>query len=62
MYPRVRLDLLGWFEQEKTRQARLGGFLGLSRTASKMRWWSRRESNPRPQVLYDQFYILSSII
>ena len=22
-------------------------------------WWSRRESNPRPQVLYDQFYMLS---
>jgi len=22
-------------------------------------WWRRRESNPRPQVLYRQFYILS---
>src|SRR5690606_1201552 len=25
-------------------------------------WWSRRESNPRPQVLYDQFYMLSRSI
>jgi hypothetical protein len=24
-------------------------------------WWSRRESNPRPQVLYDQFYMLSRL-
>jgi hypothetical protein len=26
------------------------------------KWWSRRESNPRPQVLYRAFYILSSVI
>ena len=25
------------------------------------RWWSRRESNPRPQALYRQFYILSPV-
>ena len=25
-------------------------------------WWSRRESNPRPQVLYRQIYILSLAI
>lgn len=25
-------------------------------------WWSRRESNPRPQVLYDQFYMRSRSI
>ena len=25
-------------------------------------WWRRRESNPRPVALYDQFYILSSVI
>jgi len=24
-------------------------------------WWRRRESNPRPQALYRQFYILSTI-
>jgi len=24
-------------------------------------WWSRRESNPRPQALYRQFYILSPV-
>jgi len=27
-----------------------------------VRWWRRRESNPRPQALYRQFYILSTII
>lgn len=27
-----------------------------------MYWWSRRESNPRPQVLYDQFYMRSRSI
>ena len=26
------------------------------------KWWSRRESNPRPQVLYDQFYMRSRSI
>jgi hypothetical protein len=25
-------------------------------------WWSRRESNPRPQILYNKFYILSHVI
>ena len=25
-------------------------------------WWRRRESNPRPQVLYRQYYILSQVI
>jgi len=25
-------------------------------------WWRRRELNPRPQVLYSQFYILSLAI
>ncbi len=25
-------------------------------------WWRRRESNPRPQALYRQFYILSLVI
>lgn len=27
-----------------------------------IRWWRRRESNPRPQALHRQFYILSTII
>ena len=26
-----------------------------------LNWWSRRESNPRPQALYRQFYILSPV-
>jgi hypothetical protein len=25
-------------------------------------WWRRRESNPRPKVLYSKFYILSLVI
>ena len=25
-------------------------------------WWRRRESNPRPKVLYSEFYILSRVI
>ena len=25
-------------------------------------WWSRGESNPRPQALYRQFYILSCVV
>jgi len=33
-----------------------------ARRASEGVWWSRRESNPRPQVLYDQFYMLSRSI
>lgn len=24
-------------------------------------WWRRRESNPRPKVLYSEFYILSLV-
>jgi len=25
-------------------------------------WWRRRESNPRPKILYSKFYILSPVI
>jgi hypothetical protein len=25
-------------------------------------WWSRRGSNPRPQILHIEFYILSCVI
>ena len=35
---------------QKQQSHRKGGFVVL--------WWSRRESNPRPQALYRQFYIL----
>lgn len=27
-----------------------------------MYWWSRRESNPRPQIFHRQFYMLSRLI
>ncbi len=26
------------------------------------KWWRRRESNPRPEALYRQFYILSVVV
>ena len=25
-------------------------------------WWRRRESNPRPEALYRQFYMLSAVV
>jgi len=57
----------------KTRRGRVIGMGGAARTgfsgarhkkrpagvlAGLLRWWSRGESNPRPQVLYRQIYIL----
>src|SRR5450830_42472 len=41
---------------KKPRQA------GARRGFFAIRWWRRRESNPRPQALYRQFYILSTAI
>jgi hypothetical protein len=43
------------------------GWSGFDRVAMMLMmleefWWRRRESNPRPEALYDQFYILSSVI
>ncbi len=35
---------------------------GLETIQTLQYWWSRRESNPRPQVLYDQFYMRSRSI
>src|SRR3954447_11929015 len=40
----------------------LGGFLDATGFTWMINWWRRRESNPRPQVLYRQFYILSHVI
>jgi len=37
-------------------------FVGQSISAGLNRWWSRRESNPRPQVFQRQFYIRSRFI
>jgi hypothetical protein len=39
-----------------------GGLLDAAGLAWIDLWWRRRESNPRPQALYRQFYILSTII
>ncbi|CAN0619322.1 protein of unknown function [Burkholderia multivorans] len=25
-------------------------------------WWRRRESNPRPEAVHDQFYMFSSVV
>ncbi len=38
--------------------AGLGNRIGLS----KMNWWRRRESNPRPQMLPSRIYMLSSVL
>ena len=40
----------------------LSGFLAKHCCYLQGVWWRRRESNPRPEALYDQFYILSSVI
>ena len=37
-------------------------FVGQNTSAGLNRWWSRRESNPRPQVFQRQFYIRSRLI
>ena len=37
----------------------LSDFYGPSRT---LKWWSRGESNPRPQAFTGQFYMLSCLI
>ncbi len=41
------------------KNATLVGGVALLQTS---KWWSRRESNPRPQILYNKFYILSCVI
>jgi hypothetical protein len=46
----VRFPLRG---QQKAKKP-TGGFFTF--------WWSRGESNPRPQVIYDQFYMRSRFI
>src|SRR5690606_13328878 len=57
--PRVRsgrgFDSAAHTTKERKRAARLG-------RPFRAQWWSRRESNPRPQVLYDQFYMRSRSI
>ena len=54
---------LDWDGRQKTKnppitriKAGLVYFFGLHKTSN---WWRRRESNPRPQILYTQIYILS---
>jgi len=57
-------------EVHGTSLCRTSGFDSTSRTTNKnghrkgarLIWWRRRESNPRPQALYSQFYILSQVI
>ena len=38
----------------------LRGFLDFFELLKTSNWWRRRESNPRPEILYRQFYILSA--
>ena len=58
----VAMRTAQWSGNKKPASVYSCGFLysfGLLRT---LNWWRRRESNPRPQVLYSQFYILSHVI
>ena len=38
------------------------GLFVLLWTLSDLKWWSRGESNPRPQAITGQFYMLSCLI
>ncbi|SOZ51765.1 hypothetical protein CBM2613_A110006 [Cupriavidus taiwanensis] len=50
-------------QKAKTREAlSYRGFPDVARCRWTECWWSRRESNPRPQALHREFYILSSVI
>ena len=44
--------------EEKEKAASVGGFV----LPWGYQWWRRRESNPRPQVLHSQDYMLSLAI
>lgn len=44
------------------RHAGIGKKIPTAYAVGILNWWSRRESNPRPQILYNKFYILSHII
>lgn len=44
------------FWRDQTKKSPNREWLGL------MDWWSRRESNPRPQAITGQFYMLSSLL
>ncbi|SOZ46026.1 hypothetical protein CBM2610_A70294 [Cupriavidus taiwanensis] len=53
----------GAADKEKNPRSRgCRGFLVLLVLHRTEYWWSRRESNPRPQALHREFYILSSVI
>lgn len=60
---RMLLDALGQFWTKKIPKALISlGILDSSGRHWTVYWWSRRESNPRPQALHREFYILSSVI
>lgn len=52
--------------RQKTKNPRkikiLRGFSDYFGRLETCEWWRRRESNPRPEALYRQFYILSAAI
>ncbi len=54
-YPRELSGARGfWRQSDEKKPTERGWFFN--------DWWRRRESNPRPKILYRQFYILSVVI
>jgi hypothetical protein len=47
-------------QKQKTREA-FKSFREFLFCCSKF-WWSRRESNPRPEAIHKQFYMRSSVV
>jgi hypothetical protein len=62
-YRRIAIVEFGCVWTTKNPQAFIhAGFLDFFGLLRTLHWWRRRESNPRPQILYRQFYILSHVI
>jgi len=71
-----RMERIGWLERgsgKMSKSPKPFEYKGKKKTRhpreslwrdglSFSKWWSRRESNPRPQVLYSKIYILIPVI
>jgi hypothetical protein len=61
--PTIAIDVIGRAETKNPQITRIyAGFVYVVGRGKTRYWWRRRESNPRPQALYRQFYILSHVI
>jgi hypothetical protein len=59
----LSIHFRGRFDMKKTALSEeKRGFLNFLVLLDVFAWWRRRESNPRPQALHRQFYILSAVI